>query len=474
MPERPNIVFILLDQMRSDCLSAAGHPVVETPNVDELASRGTLFTSAYSTCPSCIAARASIWTGLTPSSHGRLGYRDRVPWRYENMLPELLSRTGYQTHCVGKTHFYPQKVHLGFESLDSYEAGQNFDGTYVNDYFEWLRERTDGRVHERDHGLQSNSWVAAPSHLPAELHNNTWVADKAIEFLRRRHQGRPFFLNVSFHRPHAPLDPPQPWYDLYSERKLPPAPVGDWAARHDVPVTDVNAWHGRLSDDLLARARRAYYAQVAHIDSQIGRLMEALAGEVRPGPTAFIFTSDHGEMLGDHHLFRKTYAYEGSAGVPLVLALPEGGQAPTCDAPVASEDLYPTILEIAGLPVPDGTEGLSLLSLFARGDRPAWREWLHGEHAGSYSPDEAMQYMTDGKEKYIWFTESGREQLFDLESDPDELHDLSGDPAARDRLSLWRGRMIEHLASRPQDGLSDGARLIPGTLLPAVRPELLG
>ncbi len=112
MPDRPNILFILTDQMRGDCLSITGHPVVETPHLDDLARRGTVFTAAYSTCPSCIAARASIMTGLTPSSHGRLGYRDRVPWRYDDMLPALLGRAGYQTHCVGKTHFYPQRAHL--------------------------------------------------------------------------------------------------------------------------------------------------------------------------------------------------------------------------------------------------------------------------------------------------------------------------------------------------------------------------
>jgi len=471
MSARPNILFILTDQMRGDCLSIAGHPVVETPNLDELSRRGTVFTAAYATCPSCIAARASMFTGLSPSTHGRLGYRDRVPWRYEDMLPELLSRAGYQTHCVGKTHFYPQRAHLGFHSLDSYEAGQNFDGTYVNDYHEWLREKTGGRLHEDDHGLTHNGWAARPSPLPEELHNNSWVATKGIEFLRRRDRTRPFFLNLSFHRPHAPLDPPKAYWDMYADREIPPVPVGDWAAVHDVPVDGLDAWHGHLDRRLLERARRAYYAQIAHIDCQIGRVLRAL-GRLNAGPTAVIFASDHGEMLGDHHMFRKTYAYEGSAGVPLIVALPGRGTARRCDLPVASEDLYPTMLQIAGIPVPRRTEGLSLLPL-CRGERPDWRPFLHGEHSACYSENEAMQYLTDGQEKYIWFTKTGREQLFDLREDPDELHDLSRDARARKRLELWRGRLVEVLAARPQDGLSDGKRLIPGKLLPAVRPELL-
>ena len=147
--------------------------------------------------------------------------------RVMGMLPERLGRAGYQTHCVGKTHFYPQRRHCGFDSLDSYEAGQNFDGLYVNDYHEWLRERSAGAFRDFDHGLDSNSWVARPSPLPEELHNNTWVVTKGIEFLRRRDRTRPFFLNLSFHRPHPPIDPPQAYWDMYKDRELPPVPVGD-------------------------------------------------------------------------------------------------------------------------------------------------------------------------------------------------------------------------------------------------------
>ena len=137
MPEKPNILFILTDQMRADCLGAAGHPVLETPNLDDLAGSGVRFTSAFSPCPSCIAARASLFTGLSPSGHGRLGYRDQVPWRYTETLAELLSAAGYQTHCVGKTHFFPQRLPLGFAATESYECQQNFGAGYVNDYHAW-------------------------------------------------------------------------------------------------------------------------------------------------------------------------------------------------------------------------------------------------------------------------------------------------------------------------------------------------
>ncbi len=472
-PNAPNIVLILTDQMRADCLSAAGHPVVETPYLDMLAARGIRFTASYSACPSCIAARATIFTGLRPSTHGRLGYRDRVPWRYPRTLPAILSEAGYQTHCVGKTHFYPQRAHLGFHSLESYEGWQRFDPGYESDYAVWLRERTNGRVEEIDHGVDANSWYARPSHLPEELHNNTWVVTRGIDFLRRRDPTRPFFLNLSFHRPHAPVDPPRAFFDLYRDRELPPVPVGDWASRHDVPVDDVNAWRGRLPQRALDRLRRAYFAQIAHIDNQIGRFLVALR-HARTGPTWILFTSDHGEMLGDHHLFRKTFAYEGSAGTPLILCPPGRADRHVCGAPVSQTDILPTILEIAGAPVPAEAEGRSLLPLLSNDpESVGWRDAVHGEHSPCYAADHGMQFLTDGKEKYIWYTSDGREEFFDLEADPTETRNLAGDPAAAERVARWRERMIRELAGRPQDGLSDGRRLIPGRSLPAVRPELL-
>lgn len=472
-PVRPNIVFILTDQMRGDCLSVSGHAVVETPNLDMAAMRGTNFTAAYSPCPSCIAARASIFTGLRPTTHGRLGYQDQVPWRYETTLAEELSRTGYQTHCVGKTHFYPQRAHLGFQSLESYESAQNFDGRYVNDYYAWLREMTNGRLGETDHGVDWNSWSARPSHLPEELHNNTWVVTRGAEFLRRRDPTRPFFLNLSFMRPHPPIDPPRVFYDEYRERALPPIPIGDWAKGYDRLMDDINAWCGRLPTRLIERARRAYYAQIAHIDSQIGRFLMTLRLS-QPGPTWLIFTSDHGEMLGDHHLFRKTYAYEGSAKTPLIICPPDGSRLHICDAPVSQEDMMPTILDIAHANIPTRIEGASLLPLLtATPESVGWRAYVHGEHSPFYTPDQGMQYLTDSKEKYIWFTQSGKEQFFDLTIDPNELHDLAQDSKHQARVAVWRSRLVQELAPRVRDGLSDGTQLLPGKSLPAVRPELL-
>ncbi|HUW57485.1 MAG TPA: arylsulfatase [Planctomycetota bacterium] len=475
MPEPPNILFIFTDQMRWDCMSCAGHPVVETPNIDEIGRRGVVFGAAYASVPSCIAARASIFTGLAPTNHHRLGYQDQVPWGYENMLAEVLASAGYQTHCIGKTHFYPQRKPCGFDGIESDEGLQNFDGRYVNDYHEWLREEGGGRFLDIDHGLQANSWAARPSPMPEHLHRNWWAAGRAIDFLRQRDRSRPFFLFVSFIRPHPPIDPPQVFYDMYRDREIPETPVGGWAARHDVPVSDLNCWQGRLPERTLAHTRRAYFAQVAHIDSQIGRVLAAFR-PLKVRNTAILFSADHGEMLGDHHLWRKTYAYEGSAAVPLVMSLPDAkpkGGLSFCDAPVISEDLYPTILDLAGASVPNGIDGRSFLHLVRDPESGDRRDYVHGEHSPCYHESTGMQYLIDGKEKYIWYTLSGEEQLFDLVDDPTELRNLAPDPKHKGRLELWRGRLVAELAPRTEDGLSDGKKLLPGKTLPATRSVLL-
>jgi arylsulfatase A-like enzyme len=471
MPDRPNFLLIFPDQWRGDCLGTLGHPVVETPFLDQLAAQGVTFTSAYTACPSCIATRACLATGRTPNGCGRMGYQDGVPWRYETTLMRCLRDGGYQTLSAGKTHFYPQRVALGFEEMRLYDV-QKLDPDFKSDYHAWLEQAGGGLVRDTTQEITSNAWLAHPWVHPEYLHPNTWTATAAIELLSRRDPMRPFFLQVGFHRPHPPLDPPIEYYERYQDRPIPPVPVGDWAAEFAGPVASVDASAGSLPDNVLARSRRAYYAQMSHLDYQIGRLLFWLGKRGSPGNTWVIFMSDHGELLGDHSLFRKTVPLEGSAKVPLIVQPPESVDCPRwskCKLPVTHMDLMPTILEEAGLEIPETVEGSSLAPL-VRGEETDWREFIHGEHSGAKL---ANQYVTDGKEKYMWHSPSDRELFFDLTEDPQEEVDRSKDPAYAQRVELWRRRLIAVLAERPEDGLSDGERLIPGRDVPAVRPELL-
>ena len=215
---------------------------------------------------------------------------------------------------------------------------------------------------------------------------------------------------------------------------------------------------GRLSPERNQRMRAGYMANITHIDYELGRFMQKLAKLGILDSTLLIFCSDHGDMMGDHHLHRKTYAYEGSARIPFVMRYPCDLQlkSGTFEHVVGLQDIMPTILEAAGAPIPKTVTGQSVFDAI-RG-RP-WRGHLHGEHSPCYSGDEAMHYLTDGRSKYIYFPKSGEEQLFDLIGDRQELHDLATDPSRAAELEIWRRVLVKLLAKRP-DGFSDGEKLL--------------
>jgi len=283
------------------------------------------------------------------------------------------------------------------------------------------------------------------------------VTTQAVDFLRRRDPRKPFYLNVSYHRPHPPLDPPATYLNMYEAKELPPLPVGDW--RHALPSR-----RSALDSPLPAepaqrdRARRAYYAQITFIDHQINRLIHSLWTYGCLENTCILFCADHGEMLYDHDLLSKCTPYDGSARVPFLLRFPRSWgyeSETTVNAPVELRDVLPTLCEVAGVPIPDSVEGRSLLP-FCRGETPPWREYIHGEHAYD---DLSNQWLTDGKWKYAWYSQTGTEQLFNLEDDPRELHDAAGDRPGL--VKSWRERLIHELTGREEGYVQDG-RLVVG------------
>ncbi|GIP39816.1 arylsulfatase [Paenibacillus sp. J31TS4] len=481
MAEHPNLLLITVDQMRADCLSYWNHPVVETPNLDQLARTGAAFRHAYSATPTCVPARAAIFTGMSQRSHGRVGYQEKVPWTYEHTLPGELSRAGYHTQCVGKMHVYPARSLCGFHNVvlhDGYlhhnryrhtnTVAESFDS--CDDYLPWLRERAGADADLLDLGLDCNaSTVARPWHLPEQLHPTNWTVTQSIDFLRRRDPAKPFFLWMSFVRPHSPLDPPSAYLDLYDGVDFPDPVVGEWADHDDEARSGLNpvTKEGIVPRRRLRKAMAAYYALITHIDHQIGRFLNALEEYGLSRNTVILFASDHGELLGDHHLFRKSLPYEGSTKVPFLVSDPGGcldiRHGTVEDRVVELRDIMPTLLDAAGVPVPDSVDGRSVLPLLradAAGGPAAggWRDAIHGEHeAGPLS----HHYVTDGRTKYIWFSQSGREQLFDLAADPSETIDRIADPAYAEQAARWRSRLVEELAGR-EEGYTDGRVLIPG------------
>ena len=452
--QRPNIILFTTDQQRGDHIGLAGHPLVTTPNLDAFVNHGAYFPNAYSELPSTTGARRCLHGGQGSYDCGYIGY-GHAEWHLRETLAQVLADAGYHCINVGWRNMHPRRKLFGFHLVIPHDLREGDD-----DYMDWLKAQIGPYAHERGHGCDANGWLARPWHLPEHMHPTNWTTDVTLEQIAKRDPTRPFFVWCSHLRPHSPYDPPQFFWDMYIHRELPEVPVGDWSAKHDVPVEhpDRWAWQGRLPAEHAHRMRAAYMALCTHLDCELGRLIEGLGRTRQITNTCILYTADHGDMMGDHHLHRKTYAYEGSARIPMAIRYPQGFEGPcgTFEQVVGLQDVMPTLLEIAGVDVPETVTGTSLLRA-ARGE--PWREFLHGEHSPCYSAEEAMQYLTDGREKYIYFPTTGDEQFFDLVQDRQELYDLARDPSQADRVARWRQRLIERLGPRG-DGFSDGKRLL--------------
>ncbi len=475
--ERPNILLIFCDQWRGDFLGSFGHKV-KTPFIDQLAGEGMTYTSAYCATPSCIPARVSLLTGMSGSSCNRIGYMDGVPWKYPVTMQGCFSNAGYQTINVGKTHFYPRKANLGFEKNRLYDPQNWLDGE-LSEYHQWLYDQTDGKVKDPADAVDNNGFCYIPWTYPNYLHPTEWTADTALEEIRNRDQSRPFFMQVGFHRPHPPLDPPTAYYDMYRDVDFGEAPVGDWEPEEWRRNTTSNApLIGVKKEDDRQVAIRAYCAHLTHIDHQVGKLIYYLNRHGHTKNTIIMFTSDHGDLLGDHCTWRKIFPYEGSSKIPMIIRTPETMIQTVnttlgyrCDdTPVTHMDIMPTLLNAAGIPVPQNVEGIDFMGPLY-GKPVMGREFIHGEHtAGELM---GFQFVTDGKFKYCYDTYKGLEQLFDLKKDPYELRNLAAREEYTETLALWKGRLIEVLAKRPEDGLVVDGELARGVSLPPIRKELL-
>jgi arylsulfatase A-like enzyme len=463
---RPNLLLILADQMRGDSFGAAGHPLAQTPNLDYLATLGTLFSHAYSAVPSCLPARAALWSGQSQWHTGVLGMgrgQGPIPNDFPHTLAGELTQAGYRTHLVGKAHFHPQRTLMGFQSSELDESGRMPD----SDHRRWFEAHAPVGVTPDDHGVDWNSWQARPWHTEERLHPTCWTMTRGLDFLRTRDRTQPFFLNLSFARPHSPYVPPPYYFDLYRHEESVPPYVGAWATMHDDPLTarDPNAWRGRLTPAQIHRARTGYCGEISFIDAQLGRLLNWLR---RDDPEALdntwmLFTSDHGDMQGDHHLWRKTYAYEGSSRIPFIVVPPRhlrGQRRATATEVVELRDVMPTLLAAAGVSIPGTVDGCNLAPLLEHAARD-WRAYIHGEHCTCYSTEQEMQYVTDGRRKLVWLPRVGLEQFFDLEQDPGECRDLAADPARRDEVAGWRAYLVAELEARGCGWVRDGVPCCP-------------
>ena len=428
---KPHLVLIMADQFRGDCLGCAGNLVIQTPNLDALGADGVVFTRAYTSVPSCTPARAVLLTGLSPWKNGMLGYGKMAP-EYHHEMPRMLHDTGYRAVAVGKMHFHPQRSTRGFDVMLLDESSRREDPGFVSDYIQWFEREAPGKdpyaTHQHGVSWNGNGW-ADYAH-DEKLHPTYWTGQQAVAQIKAHDPAKPLFLKVSFARPHSPYDAPRD-----------PA-------------------FGDFGEEYTKRARRHYYANITFIDEQVGQIIGALKSRGMYEDSLIIFTADHGDMLGDHYHWRKTYAYEGSASIPMILRWPTRMQATVprgsrISRVVELRDVLPTFIDVAGAPLPGDLEGKSLLSLLYD-ERTSWREYIDLEHFMAYDLHNCWTGLTDGRQKYIYFRPSGKEQLFDLEHDPGECHDLTLDPAYHGSLDSWRARLVAHLAPRGKGWVKHG------------------
>lgn len=451
--ERPHILFIMTDQQRGDWMGCMGDSAAYTPTLDALAAEGALFTRAYASAPTCIPARVSLLTGQSPWNHGMLGYSEPMPSSYPNDLPRLLAESGYKTVAYGKQHFNG-KPH-GYQTEVLYEGLHTETSTA---YVTWMKKNYP-KADPLAAGIEFNCRAAEIWQHAEEAHPTRWLTDRSIEFLEAYDfNAQPLFMKISYHRPHSPYDPPQRWHDFFKDRPEPEAFVADWAKKFEKPIGGKTAFQGKFAD--IAETRRAYRAAIAFIDEQIRRVIETLAKRGMLEKTLIIFTADHGDMRGEHNLWRKGYPYEGSVRIPMILRWPQGmirqKRGIRCDEAVELRDVAPTCLEVAGVTsTPEPMDGISLLA-FAREPKKQHRPWIDLEHATCYADWNQWTALTNGKEKYIYFAGNDTEQFFDLTTDPHELRNLITSPAAQARVKYWRKQMIDHLTPRGPLFVKDG------------------
>ncbi|MEF9997745.1 MAG: arylsulfatase [Lachnospiraceae bacterium] len=460
---KPNILLIMTDQMRGDCMGAVGHPDVKTPYLDSLISQGTVYPNAYTACPSCVPARAALHTGLKQEHHGRVGYKDRVDWDYDITLAGELAKAGYYTQCVGKMHVHPLRNTVGFHNVElhdgylhnyRYRSGSYSDNQlHADDYFYWLKNEKGIEADVTDTGIDCNSWVARPWIYEEKYHPTNWATTRSIDFLRRRDPRKPFFLMTSYVRPHAPYDAPQAYFDMYKDKEITPPAVGDWDNLEALERQGriFNSSTGPLDPELIRQQQIGYYACITHIDHQIGRLIQSLIEYELYNDTIIIFTSDHGELLSDHSLSRKIRPYQGSINIPMIVR--GVGQPHTVnDNLVELRDVMATALEVADVPIPESIDGISMLS------ENNGREYLHGEHENGVFSN---QYIVTKKDKFCWYSQTGKEEYFRLDIDAHETHNAIDDEEWQERIGELKHILIEELTDR-EEGFTDGKSLIAG------------
>ena len=487
-----NVLYIMCDQLRRDYLSCYGHPHLHTPNIDRLAAAGVRFSRAYTQGTICGPSRMSAYTGRYVSSH-QVAWNG-VPLPLEELtLGDYLRPAGIRTALVGKTHATPNleaQQQLGIapgvaQQLDEvgFEAYVRHDGIYPDDplfadkresapYTHYLRTLGYGgsnpwhdwaNAAQGDDGEILSGWhmrhADLPTRLPEQHSETVYTTDRAIDFITEQGE-QPWCLHLSYIKPHWPYIAPAPYHALYGASQVLPVVSGDHSAH---PVYAAFRQH-QESVNFSREAVRlkvipTYMGLIKQVDDQLGRLFDVLQASGRWDDTLIVFTSDHGDFLGDHGLGEKEFLLEQAVGVPLIVRDPRAAadaSRGTLDARlVETIDALPTFLEALGLPgAQHRLEGRSLIPLL-QGVESAWREYAIAEYDYAFQtparerlgqPIDRCRMTMVRSERYKYIAYDGfRAQLFDLQEDPQELHDLGDDPAHAGVREVHQGYLLQWL-----------------------------
>ena len=449
-----NVLFIIADDLTSTALSCYGNTVCETPNIDSLAARGTRFTRAYCQATYCGPSRASFLTGYYPHATKVLGYKsprpnigDRATW------PQHFKNNGYHSARVSKIYHMgvPGGVLAGKANPDFYNGAD--DAMSWTERFnspgpEWqaagegetLERNPDGRKPV----VGGNTFVVVEADGNDEVHSDGRTAAKAVELLGKL-KNKPFWLGVGFVRPHVPFVAPKTYYPPFkpfSSMTLPEKVAGDW---DDIPKAGINYKTSKNMQMDVRRQKKAvagYYASVAFMDAQVGKVLKALRSNGLDENTIVIFTSDHGYHLGEHDFWAKVSLRDESAGVPLIVCVP-GKQPAVCHSLVELLDLFPTTCQLCGLEIPQRIQGREISSLL---DDPS--QTKH-DAVFSVAPMRQGFLIREDRWAYIQYREdgSGGCELFDTQNDPKQFTNLANEPEHAKTLKRLREKLVARLES---------------------------
>lgn len=463
---RPNVLFIAIDDQNDWLGCLGGHPQAQTPNIDSLAQRGTLFSNAHCQAPLCNPSRTSLMLGLRPSTTGVYGLG---PWfltvpslEKKVSLSRYFSQHGYRTLMAGKI----------YHANHGRAEGREFDvvGPAANP-----GPFPDAKLVDTP---TDNAWVDWGMFEHRDEDKGDYkVASWAIEQLNelKSNPDQPFFLSIGFFLPHVPCYATQKWFDLYPEEtlSLPPVLQNDredvprfsWYLHWDLPEPRLK-W--LQENDQWKNLVRSYLACTSFTDSQVGRVLEALSENGLADNTIVVLWSDHGWHIGEKLMSGKTTLWERSTRVPLIFAGPGIAASATCDQPAELLDLYPTLAELCGLPEKTGLEGLSLVPQLRDAstvrDRPALT---------THNPDNHS--LRSERWRYIVYAD-GSEELYDMQADPNEFHNLAGNPDYASVIAEHTRWLPESSASHAPGSHSriltykDGQAVWEGEPIPADAP----